>query len=90
MHIVQEKNPAELVAEGKKDFAERCASCHGADAKGGQGIGPDLTKKQFKYGRNLQEVTRSIVEGRPGGMPAFKNDLKTEKVQGLAQYVLSL
>ena len=76
------------LAAAKKDFAERCASCHGADAKGG--IGPDLTRKQFKYGRSPADLTQTVVEGRPGGMPSFKNDLSHDKIEGLVQYVLSL
>ena len=78
----------ELLALGKKEFAERCASCHGASAKGG--IGPDLTVKEYKYGKTAAAIAQTISEGRPGGMPSFKNDLSHEKVEGLAQYLLSL
>jgi cytochrome c oxidase cbb3-type subunit III len=74
--------------EGKEEFGKRCVSCHGQNAKGG--IGPDLTRKGFKYGRSAPEVTRSITEGRPGGMPPFKNELPPDKIDGLVQYVLSL
>ena len=84
----KEGKTEDYIAEGKKEFAARCASCHGPDAKGG--IGPDLTRKEFKYGRSAQEVTKTITEGRPGGMPSFQNDLSHEKVEGLVQYVLSL
>jgi len=84
----RETRTADLLADGKKEFATRCAPCHGENAKGG--IGPDLTRKQFKYGRSAPEVTTSIGEGRPGGMPPFKNELSREKLEGLAQYVLSL
>jgi cytochrome c oxidase cbb3-type subunit III len=76
------------IAMGKKVFAERCVSCHGADAKGG--IGPDLTRKEYKYGKTEQALTATIAEGRPGGMPAFKNDLSHEKIEGLVKYLLSL
>lgn len=78
----------EYVAMGKKEFAERCVACHGADAKGG--IGPDLTRKEFKYGKSEQSITESIAGGRPSGMPSFKNDLSHEKIEGLAKYILSL
>ena len=84
----QAKDPAAQLAEGKKVFAERCASCHGPDGKGG--IGPDLTRQQFTYGRSTEEVTRSVEEGRPGGMPSFKNDLSHDKVEGVVGYALSL
>ena len=84
----KEIKTADLVGAGKKEFAERCASCHGTDAKGG--IGPDLTRRRFKYGKSAADVTSSVLEGRPGGMPSFKNDLSRDKVEGLVQYVLSL
>lgn len=84
----EEKRTARLAGAAKQDFAARCAACHGADGKGG--IGPDLTRKEFKYGKTAPEVARTIVEGRPGGMPAFKNDLSHDKIEGLVEYVLSL
>lgn len=77
------------IAVGKAEYAARCASCHGADAKGG--IGPDLTRKEYKYGRTEQAIAESIAEGRPdGGMPGFKNELSHEKIEGLVAYILSL
>jgi cytochrome c oxidase cbb3-type subunit 3 len=60
----------------------------GALAKGG--IGPDLTGKEFKYGKTEAILTETISNGRPGGMPAFGNELSHEKIEGLAQYILSL
>jgi len=83
-----EGNKEDSVIMGKKEFAERCASCHGAAAKGG--IGPDLTRKVFKFGKSVTALTQTINEGRPGGMPSFKNDLSHEKVEGLVRYLLSL
>ena len=85
---LKEGNREDYRALGKKEFAERCASCHGTDARGG--IGPDLTRKEYKYGRTETALTETISKGRPGGMPAFGNDLSHEKVEGLVQYILSL
>ncbi len=76
------------LAMGKKEFAERCAACHGADGKGG--IGPDLTRKEFKFGKSAPEITTSITDGRPGGMPSFKSELSHEKIEGLVKHILSL
>jgi cytochrome c oxidase cbb3-type subunit III len=85
---IPEARKLELLALGKKEFAERCAACHGASAKGG--IGPDLTLKEYKYGKAAAAIAQSIGEGRPGGMPSFKNDLSHDKIEGLVQYLLSL
>ena len=78
----------DYLALGKKLYAERCVACHGADARGG--IGPDLTRKEFKYGKSEKAIAETIAEGRPGGMPAFKSDLSHEKIEGLVKYILSL
>ena len=80
--------PADYLAMGKKEFAARCASCHGQNGKGG--FAPDLTSKTFKYGRTAQAVKETITGGRPGGMPAFGNEVSHEQMEGLVQYVLSL
>lgn len=84
----EEIRTTDLIEVGKKEYAARCAACHGDDGKGG--IGPDLTAKTYKYGKTAPEVTTSIADGRPGGMPGFKNELSGDKLQGVVQYVLSL
>jgi len=72
---------------GAAVFAERCASCHGADAKGK--IGPDLTAKKYKYGKTTEAIQESVTKGRPGGMPAF-TDLSPDKIAGVTAYLLHL
>ena len=79
---------AKSLAEGKKMYAERCAVCHGADGKGG--IGPDLTKKDLKYGKTDQNLTESIEKGRSGGMPGFAGQISGEQVKGLVAFIQSL
>lgn len=83
-----EADPAKYLAEGKKLFAERCAVCHGPEAKGG--IGPDLTKKDLKYGKTDQDLQETIDKGRPGGMPAFSGQLSHEQIEGLVKFIQSL
>ena len=69
-------------------FQELCAACHGARARGG--VGPDLTVSRFKYGKDRASLEKSILEGRPGGMPAFSAYIKPEDAAALADYLLSL
>ncbi len=78
----------QYLAVGKTVFAERCASCHGPDAKGL--IGPDLTRKDFKYGKSEMALLETISKGRAGGMPAFANELSHEQLEGVVRYILSL
>ena len=76
------------VAAGKKLYGSLCVACHGESAKGG--VGPDLTISKFKYGKSRLDLTKSISEGRPGGMPAFSSQVDKEQIEGLVEYVLTL
>lgn len=75
--------------DAKALFAEKCAMCHGADAKGG--FGPDLTAAKYEYGKNREALAVSIGQGRGNGkMPAFDGQLKREEIFALADYILTL
>lgn len=76
------------VAAGKKLYGTLCASCHGEGAKGG--VGPDLTASKYKYGKSRLDITKSIAEGRPGGMPAFSAQADKEQIESLVEFVLTL
>jgi cytochrome c oxidase cbb3-type subunit 3 len=76
------------IAAGKQLYANLCAACHGENGKGI--VGPDLTASTFKYGKGRLDITKSISEGRPGGMPAFSSQIDHEKIESLVEYVLSL
>lgn len=76
------------VAVGKKLYGSLCVACHGESAKGG--VGPDLTISKYKYGKSRLDLTKSIAEGRPGGMPAFSSQVDKEQIEGLVEYVLTL
>lgn len=76
------------IAAGKPLYAKLCAACHGENGKGT--VGPDLTASQYKYGKTHLDITRSISEGRPNGMPAFNSQINPEQVEGLVEFVLSL
>jgi cytochrome c oxidase cbb3-type subunit 3 len=78
----------ETAVAGKKNYADRCASCHGADGKGG--IGSDLTREKYTFGKSYPDLLQSIALGRPGGMPGFKSDLSHDQIEGVIAYILSL
>ncbi len=75
--------------DAEKLYNDSCLACHGAQGSGG--IGPALGAAQpFKYGRTEAELTSSIADGRPNGMPGYKNDLGPDKIKALVDYILSL
>jgi cytochrome c oxidase cbb3-type subunit 3 len=76
------------VAAGKKLYGNLCASCHGEGGKGG--VGPNLTISKYKYGKSRLDITKTISEGRPGGMPAFSSQIDKEQVESLVEFVLTL
>ncbi|MCP3700161.1 MAG: cytochrome-c oxidase, cbb3-type subunit III [Aliivibrio sp.] len=77
-------------AAGKQRFIV-CAACHGTDGKGNPALGaPDLTDNYWLFGDSRAAVTETVVNGRQGVMPAWKDVLGEEKVQLISAYVWSL
>jgi cytochrome c oxidase cbb3-type subunit 3 len=76
------------IAAGKQLYSKHCAACHGEYGKGT--VGPDLTASKYKYGKARLDITKSITEGRPGGMPAFNSQINSEQVESLVEFLLSL
>ncbi len=77
-------------AKGKARFVV-CAACHGTDGKGNPAFGaPDLTDNVWLYGGSRRAVEATIVHGRMGVMPPWKDVLGEDKVQLLSAYVWSL
>jgi cytochrome c oxidase cbb3-type subunit III len=64
-----------------------CVGCH---FHGGGGIGPALMDEQWIYGSDAAQIFKTIVEGRPNGMPSFRNKLDNQQVWQLVAYVRSL
>ncbi|MCX2759914.1 cytochrome-c oxidase, cbb3-type subunit III [Vibrio sp. Sgm 22] len=75
---------------GKARFVV-CAACHGTDGKGNPAVGaPDLTDRDWLFGDSRADVTETVMNGRSGVMPAWKDILGEDKVQLVAAYVWSL
>lgn len=75
---------------GERLFANNCAQCHGADAKGSKGF-PNLTDNDWLYGGQPDTIIQTITQGRQGMMPPMAAAVGSpEDVRNLANYVLSL
>ena len=76
------------ISEGKRLFsAYNCTGCH---AQGGGGIGPALMDDEWIYGFAPANIYSAIVEGRPDGMPSFRNKIPDQQVWQLVAYVQSM
>jgi cytochrome c oxidase cbb3-type subunit III len=83
------KDPRAM-AIGERLFANQCATCHGADARGSKGF-PDLTDNDWLWGGSIEAITHSITQGRNGQMPAMAAAVgSADDLRNLAHYVLSL
>ncbi len=81
---------AREAAAGKARFVV-CAACHGTDGKGNPAVGaPDLTDRVWLFGDSRADVTETVMNGRSGVMPAWKDILGEDKVQLVSAYVWSL
>ena len=70
-------------ADPATDYAENCASCHGADRLGG--TGPALIPETL--GR-LKGIDKVIAEGRPATqMAGFAAQLAPDQIAALVEYV---
>jgi len=81
-------NP-QAVKLGGSVFANNCAACHGADARGATGF-PNLTDADWLYGGDADTLLKTVIEGRTALMPAWQGALGNQGVQEVVAYVESL
>jgi cytochrome c oxidase cbb3-type subunit III len=76
------------LSEGKRLFSwYNCSGCH---ANGGGGMGPALMDDKWIYGDSIEAIHASIRDGRPNGMPSFRNHIPDDQIWELAAFVRSL
>jgi cytochrome c oxidase cbb3-type subunit 3 len=77
------------VAEGKRLYEWfNCAGCHSPG--GGGGMGPSFMDAQWRYGDGPESVFAAIVEGRPQGMPSYRDRVQPNDTWKLVAYVRTL
>jgi len=87
--LITVANNPEAVTIGKRLFSAYCTQCHGSDAGGARGY-PSLRDDDWLFGGKPEDIKKSILEGRVGTMPAWKEVLDTKEIFNLAAYVRSL
>jgi cytochrome c oxidase cbb3-type subunit 3 len=79
---------AYAIAEGQQLYTRmNCVGCH---SHGGGGMGPALMDDKWRYGGRIDQIAATIAEGRPNGMPAWRDKLTNQQIWQLAAYVRTL
>lgn len=65
-------------------------NCKGCHANGGGLSGPALTDGWWRYGPDAVSIFVSIRDGRPNGMPAFRDHMTTDQIWQLTGYIRSV
>ena len=78
-----------VIKMGQRMFANNCAQCHGADAKGRYGF-PNLTNNDWIYSGTAEGIKTTIHDGRRAVMPAWGDILGDQGVNETTAYILSL
>lgn len=77
------------LSQGKRLFDWfNCSGCHGT--MGGGASGPALSDAWWRYGPDDVSIFVSIRDGRPQGMPPFRDKLTIEQIWQLAYYIQTL
>ena len=79
---------AYAISQGQRYF--RWFNCNGCHANGGGGMGPPLMDAEWRYGGRIEQIYLTIEQGRPNGMPAFRDKIPEEQIWQIAAYVRSL
>ena len=79
---------AYALAEGKRLFA--AFNCQGCHSHGGGGMGPALMDSAWIYGFEPANIYATIANGRPNGMPSFRNRITPHQLWELVAYVRSM
>src|SRR5437763_13234224 len=87
-HSNMYQESAYAVSEGQKLYEQyNCVGCH---AHGGGGIGPPLMDRDWIYGAEPGNIFATIMQGRPNGMPSFRNRIPEYQAWEIAAYVRSM
>ncbi|MFN3725487.1 MAG: c-type cytochrome [Allosphingosinicella sp.] len=76
------------IGQGQRWYmAFNCVGCHGM---GGGGMGPPLIDDEWRYGGEMEDIVRTILDGRPNGMPSFDGRITGNQAWQIAAFVRSL
>jgi len=77
------------VQMGQRLYSAYCTTCHGSDARGVRGF-PNLRDNDWLWGGDPAQIKASIMDGRQGVMPPWRDALGDDGVFQVAEYVREL
>ena len=87
--LAQLSKDKEAMKTGERLFINYCNVCHGSDARGATGF-PNLRDTDWLYGGEAETIKTTIMHGRQGMMPPWKDMLSNADATNVVDYVLSL
>jgi len=82
--------PPDQVAAGKVHFETVCVACHGVDGRGNPALGaPNLFDDTWLYGGDIGSVVASVMNGRNGVMPAWRQRLNQDEARLITAWVIA-
>jgi cytochrome c6 len=83
--------PALAAEDGKALYESKCAMCHGKDgvAKATAKGSANLNDAAWQKANDAAAIVKLTTEGK-NKMPAFKEKLKAEQLQAIADYIKTL
>jgi cytochrome c oxidase cbb3-type subunit 3 len=87
-HGKEYENNAYHLSQGK--FFYKQFNCNGCHSNGGGGSGPALMDDKWIYGGQIENIVATIRDGRPNGMPSFREKIPDNQIWEIAAYVRSM
>jgi cytochrome c oxidase cbb3-type subunit 3 len=79
---------AYAISQGQRLYEGfNCVGCH---AHGGGDKGPALMDDKWIYGSSAEQIHSTIIQGRPNGMPSFREKIPDYQVWQIVAYVRSM
>jgi mono/diheme cytochrome c family protein len=86
--------PSVALADGKSDFKNKCAACHGSNAnllpKTARLLKVDPRKLALKASQMNREEMIAIIEKGKDKMPVFEKELTKDQITAVVDYILDL
>ncbi|WP_018952738.1 cytochrome-c oxidase, cbb3-type subunit III [Thioalkalivibrio sulfidiphilus] len=71
-------------------YGDFCAACHQVGGAGIVGLYPNLANDDWLWGGTVERIEETLIQGRLGYMPSYRETLNADQMTDVAVYVLSI